>query len=103
MNHDDLPAYWSRLPRDGWLARAACAGKPRWWWFDECNSESEIAHRICSRCPVTDDCLAFAIRNEPEESRLRFGMFGGMTPVERHRFARLLRAIRVPLHFRAAA
>jgi WhiB family redox-sensing transcriptional regulator len=36
------------------------------------------ARAVCHRCPVADDCLAFALANG-----LNHGMFGGMTADER--------------------
>lgn len=43
------------------------------------------AKTVCQRCPVTTTCLTWAIAN-----RVRFGVFGGMTPDERHAHARAL-------------
>lgn len=103
MNHDDLPAYWQSLPRKGWVQHAACAGERRDAFFAYEGRTASVKERLCARCPVTDDCLAFAIRTEPEELRLRHGVFGGMTPAERHTFCGHLRRAGAPLHFRGAA
>jgi WhiB family redox-sensing transcriptional regulator len=38
------------------------------------------AKAVCARCPVTAECLAFALRTGESA-----GIFGGMTPEERRR------------------
>lgn len=43
----------------------------------------EEARAICSECPIREDCLDYAMEN-----RIRFGMFGGLTPIERRRIER---------------
>jgi hypothetical protein len=43
----------------------------------------EAARSICSVCPMKDPCLEYAM-----EHRIRFGMYGGMTPIERRRVER---------------
>lgn len=87
MNHDDLPGYWQSRPRAGWALDAACVGKPTRWWFDERLTLSDQAREVCAVCPVSDDCLAFAIRSEPHGEQYRHGIFGGLNGPERERFA----------------
>lgn len=42
-----------------------------------------LAKTVCARCPVTDQCLDWAVRTgEPE------GIWGGTTPSERRRLRR---------------
>jgi hypothetical protein len=41
------------------------------------------ARSICSECPIKERCLDYAM-----EHRIRFGMFGGLTPIERRRIER---------------
>jgi hypothetical protein len=45
------------------------------------------ARAICARCPVTDLCLEGALEAEGTTNH-RFGMFGGMSPLERVRIVR---------------
>ena len=96
----DLHEYWASLPRTGWTRHAACAGMDGGAFFD---NQPESAKTVCARCPVIDDCLAWTLRVEPEEFRCRHGVFGGMGPLERHRFAGLLRKAGVSLHLKVAA
>lgn len=43
----------------------------------------EQARAICGACPVKEECLDYALRE-----RERYGMFGGLTPIERLRIER---------------
>lgn len=38
---------------------------------------------ICTECPIREACLNYAMEN-----RIRFGLFGGLTPIERRRIER---------------
>lgn len=96
----NLHAYWQSIPRKRWSAYAACGGMGATLFFA---NHMERAKAICARCPVSDDCLADALRVEPEENGMRHGVRGGMTPRERARFAELLRQAGVPLFTKAAA
>jgi WhiB family transcriptional regulator, redox-sensing transcriptional regulator len=46
------------------------------------------AKAICGRCPVSKDCLLFAL-----ESRTDFGIWGGLNGKERRRLLRRNRAV----------
>ena len=49
-------------------------------WGEGASIETRVAKQLCSRCPVKDECLNYAlIANEP------FGIWGGMTTDERKR------------------
>ena len=45
-----------------WVSKAKCKGQPTRWWFPERGDNSEnirqhqAAKRICSTCPVTQQC-----------------------------------------------
>lgn len=43
----------------------------------------EEARAICATCEMREACLEYAM-----EFRIRFGMFGGLTPIERRRIER---------------
>lgn len=65
---------------DEWRSRALCAGMDTNLFFDdpEDNSAShfkrEYAKGICAQCPVSTECLNFAIDND-----IRDGIYGGIT------------------------
>lgn len=65
-----------------WMERASCGDYDEPWWFPEKgDSDSEKrAKRICRRCPVRDECLAYAL-----DTRQKFWIWGGMTAKERER------------------
>ena len=84
----NLANYWADLPRRGWLAHAICPSFDWRLWFND--DDPSMAKQICAHCPVSDDCLADALRKEPHLLKLRWGVFGGMSPEERHEFASLL-------------
>lgn len=61
-------------------------------WFDEgtifeafgdTSSSYDEARTICNTCPVKEACLAHALANKE-----RWGMWGGLTPIERRRIER---------------
>jgi WhiB family redox-sensing transcriptional regulator len=83
---------------------AACKGRNTRIWFPEFfDSEGEEVFddgtifesfgdtdpayqegkRICTTCPIIERCLEYAM-----ESRIRYGLFGGLTPIERRRIER---------------
>ena len=73
---------------DGWALNAACVGEPTVTFFPEQWVSGTIPGRpdpryakarlICARCPVREECLAYAQSNS-----IPHGMWGGLTPRER--------------------
>jgi WhiB family redox-sensing transcriptional regulator len=61
---------------------AACATTDPELWFPELDSLWRVtqAKRICEQCPVKIECLEYAIRN-----KFKDGIWGGLSPTERHR------------------
>lgn len=51
-----------------------------WFSTHESGAKYKMARNLCNRCPVRAQCLEYALSNEEE-----FGMFGGLTPKERHK------------------
>lgn len=72
------------LPLDQrWLRRAACADTDPELFFPvgvkgPALDEQAAAKEVCGRCPVTRQCLAYALR-----SGQRSGVWGGMGEEER--------------------
>ncbi|MCF4135841.1 WhiB family transcriptional regulator [Streptomyces sp. Tue 6430] len=82
-----------------WLRRGACIGEDPDLFFPVGTSgpalrETADAKRVCGRCPVTADCLAYAL----ESGRLS-GVWGGTDEAER---ADLLRTARDDVRRRTA-
>lgn len=71
-----------------WLDSAACTGKPSALFFpDELDgvfrsARANTALAICRSCPVSKECLEFAIATESH-----WGIWGGMLPSERRAHA----------------
>lgn len=59
------------------------------------SKEHDLAKRDCARCPLAlrEECLELALRTEGKAAAAnRYGVFGGLDPVERAALARERRA-----------
>lgn len=70
------------LEETPWAEHAACAGQPADLWFPDRGEKPIVAQAICATCPVTDECLAYALR-----WRIPHGIWGGTTSRQRRRLA----------------
>jgi len=67
--------------KHGWRDRALCAQIGGDIWFPEKGGDSGVAaKRVCRACPVTAECLAYALEMGEE-----YGVWGGMSPQQRRR------------------
>ncbi len=66
-----------------WQERALCSQTDPEAFFPEKGGSTKDAKRICGRCEVTDDCLAYAFDQD-----IRFGVWGGMSERERRKAKR---------------
>jgi WhiB family redox-sensing transcriptional regulator len=66
-----------------WLAYAACAGADTELFFRADGQASEEALRICSRCSVRGECLAFALAKDEWT-----GVWGGRDAASRRSLKR---------------
>lgn len=66
-----------------WAAFAVCRDRDPDAFFPVTPEGEREAIRVCHGCPVRMDCLEFAI-----ESRVRFGIWGGMTEKQRQALRR---------------
>jgi len=67
----------------GWLDQAACLDHDTDDFFPDgvtppAKRQAAAAKRVCSRCPVRDRCLTWAL-----ESEANHGVWGGLTEKER--------------------
>lgn len=92
MRPPDMAVPDTLVRADEWRERALCAGADPELWFpaaldrgatDPAHPALAPAIAVCHRCPVERDCLADAIATGD-----RWGIRGGMTPVQRARHAR---------------
>lgn len=74
-----------------WMRRARCSSADPSTFFPSKGSGPANAKRICATCPVTEECLAYALEMDEAEgggAQQTFGVFGGLTGPERRRLAR---------------
>jgi WhiB family transcriptional regulator, redox-sensing transcriptional regulator len=71
----------------GWTQRAACRGEDPDLFYPPKGERGGhpalrelVAKRICSACPVHDECAAYALATDE-----RYGVGGGLTASERER------------------
>ena len=76
-----------------WQRLAACRTvKPEVMYPDSDVVRIKVARDVCGICPVTRACLMFALRAEGKAGeKSRYGIFGGLTPRQRHRLYLKLR------------
>jgi WhiB family redox-sensing transcriptional regulator len=63
-----------------WFDKAVCKGMDRKIFFPKNPAGLKKAKEICSRCPVSSDCLNFAVQES-----IAFGVWGGTSERERIR------------------
>lgn len=63
-----------------WQAEALCAQTDPEAFFPEKGGSTRDAKRVCSVCPVREECLQYAMDNDE-----RFGIWGGLSERERRR------------------
>lgn len=91
-------ARWTEPPdglvveRPGWMAAGACRGSDPALFFPVGKEGSDpawagAAKAVCARCPVREECLDYALANSE-----RFGIWGGLTQMERRAVKRGRRA-----------
>ena len=66
-----------------WMERAACADLPTTRFFLTEGESPAGAIAVCEQCPVSSDCLAYALKH-----RIMDGIWGGTTSQERKRVLR---------------
>lgn len=71
-------AEWIQGP--DWHADALCRQVGGDEWFPEKGSSSREAKKVCASCPVTSECLQYALDHDQ-----RFGIWGGVSERERRK------------------
>ena len=66
-----------------WFVHAACRGEPTDVFFPVLEAQAAAAKQICAACRVREECLELALETRPAD-----GVWGGLTPIERHRLLR---------------
>ncbi len=66
-----------------WQARAACLTADPEIFFPEKGGSTRAAKKVCSGCPVREECLAYALAVGEH-----FGVWGGLSERERRKVRR---------------
>lgn len=66
-----------------WVLEAKCLDADPEAFFPEKGGSTREAKRICTACPVRNECLEHALANDE-----RFGIWGGLSERERRRMKR---------------
>jgi WhiB family transcriptional regulator, redox-sensing transcriptional regulator len=69
-----------------WMAEGKCRELPPAMFFPSDGLGVQAAQRICVDCPVSDQCLEYALAN-----RIDHGVWGGRSERERRRILRARR------------
>lgn len=75
------------VPVPGWRSRSACRDLPSEVFVSNgmlSADEEAVAKAACARCPVRDECLAYALVHG-----VRYGVWGGYNEAERRPMRRL--------------
>jgi len=83
-----------------WREAASCAqvGYPELYFVEEHAGRGDYVEgrKICAGCSVQVECLEFAMESEGQRvSESRYGLWGGLDPLERAELARQRRKERV--------
>ena len=66
-----------------WMFHARCRGINPAEFFPSDGTGVETAQRVCAACPVTSECLEYALQHGE-----KFGIWGGLSERERRRVRR---------------
>ena len=78
-----MPRLPFTAPETDWFDDASCQGVDTDVFFPASEAQAGAAKEICASCPVREECLQFALDTRPAD-----GVWGGLTPTERHRLIR---------------
>ncbi|MDP6480969.1 MAG: WhiB family transcriptional regulator [Acidimicrobiales bacterium] len=73
---------------DNWMTRARCADTDPAHFFPSDGVGVELAKKTCAGCPVTEQCLEYALTN-----RVEHGVWGGCSERQRRRIRRQRREV----------
>jgi len=68
---------------DAWMVQGLCYCASSVDFFPSTGAGVDAARRVCMQCPVREQCLDYALRNQIDH-----GVWGGASERERHRILR---------------
>lgn len=90
----DTPPTLRNLPKGRYDEHGkyvpACETDPEAWFPDAGQQmKAERAKAVCATCPLREQCLEIAMEAEAgADTKFRYGIFGGLSPRQRHALAR---------------
>jgi WhiB family redox-sensing transcriptional regulator len=72
-----------KLWDEEWVKYAACNGTDPEIFFSDTNGNSALAKSICGTCPVSEECLEFALKYHTKNNDYAHGIWGGLSVRER--------------------
>ncbi len=66
-----------------WKNYGSCRGLNPNIFYPSCEEEARVAKAICRQCPVQNECLSYALKNQEKD-----GVWGGATERDRRRMIR---------------
>jgi len=83
-NSAELRSVTEVLARPRWMTAAACRGAGvAEFVMDAKRTPSEAVQAMCGRCPVREECIAYALERD-----VLVGIWGGTTELERRAMRR---------------
>jgi len=74
-----------------WWDLALCQAYDTEYFYPPDGTEAPGPKAVCAKCPVTDECLAYALKHKEPD-----GVWGGYTALERRRILRKQRSWHAP-------
>lgn len=71
------------LDQRNWTEYANCKNLDKSLFFPSTVRELKLAKQVCSTCPVSSECLQYAVDNS-----LTYGVWGGLGESDREKLAR---------------
>lgn len=68
---------------ESWMDAARCRGLDPDLFFPERGESGDEAKRVCAECPVSEECLSYALRH-----RISHGVWSGLSERQRRKLAR---------------
>ena len=72
------------MTEDDWMDHAACRGLDQHIFFPGLGEPCDVARRICATCPVSRECLRYAMSLQPRPQ----GVWGGLSDQQRRHLSR---------------
>jgi WhiB family redox-sensing transcriptional regulator len=80
MRHHDTDVLRMVESQPDWKLDGLCNQVGVEWFYPEKGENATVAKKVCNRCPVIAECLAYALENDEQH-----GVWGGKSSTQRKR------------------